>query len=164
MASTEISSKQNWEATHEALNLALKKEIEIMREVLANLHQEELSLLESDALQWQKVMQDRSNFVMQLHNLRLERMTTTETLTKLAVILGKEEILPTNEASSCEVLTQLDQLTALLERTNLQNCRNDALFDQVRQKEELPLYCNYPHPLHTKKKRKTSVATYTRKR
>lgn len=159
MTSIEISSKQKWDKTQLELNAILKKEIELMREVLANLHEEELSLLERDLKKWATIMDTRSELVMQLLSLRQKKTVTITTLEKLALLLSKKEILPAQEESSCEILSQLDQLLALLERTNLQNCRNDALFDQAKKKEELPLYCSYPHPLHQPKRasKKTSI-------
>lgn len=158
MALSEISSKKKWEKAHHLLNMTFEKEIRIMREILASLHQEELSLLENNLREWQKVMKDRSDFIVQLKDQRFKRMLATEGLTKIAVELQKKELLPAEEELSCEIFSKLDQIIALLDRINLQNCRNDALFDQVKQREELPLYCSFPHPLHEPKKRKTSVA------
>lgn len=162
MTSVEISSKQKWEKAHRSLNTALKKEIHLMREILANLHQEELSLLENDSKRWDHIMDERSQMVMQLKTLRSKRVDITTTLEKLAIQLEKKELFPLSEESSCELLTKLDQMIALMERINLQNCRNDALFDQSRSKKNLPLYCLYPHPLHQPQRirRKTAVATY----
>lgn len=144
------------------LNNALKNEIELMRELLSNLHQEELALLEKDRRRFAEVMDERSDHVLNLKELRAKRLAATEELTKLAVALGKKEILPLHEEASCEILSKLDQIIALMERINLQNCRNDALFDQSKQKQDLPLQCSYPHPLH-KVAKKTKVATYTQK-
>lgn len=144
------------------LNNALKSEIELMRELLSNLHQEELALLERDKRRFAEVMDERSDHVLNLKELRAKRLAATVELTKLAVSLGKKEILPLLEEASCEILSKLDQIIALMERINLQNCRNDALFDQSKQKQDLPLQCSYPHPLH-KNVKKTKVATYTQK-
>ncbi|NGX26594.1 MAG: hypothetical protein K940chlam6_00519 [Chlamydiae bacterium] len=162
MAATEISRKKKWERAHKALNTALKKEIHLMREVLASLHQEELALLEIDHARWAKIMNHRSDLIVVLKNQRSARMDATVELTKCTVQLEKKEMLPHDEESSCEILTKLDQLMALLDRINLQNCRNDALFEQGNQKKKMPLYCPYPHPLQ-KVRRKTHVATYTQK-
>lgn len=157
MAFKEISGKEN---PHIPLNLALKKEVELMREVLANFHQEELSLLEGDLLRWVNIMHERSDFVLQLQEIRTKRMDFTSNLVRTIVLEGKSELLPSDEETSCEILSQLDQVIALLERINLQNCRNDVLFEQAQQKKEFPLHCSYPHPLHSPK-RKPSVKTYT---
>lgn len=154
----------NWEKVYFCLNDALKIEIEVMRELLANLHQEELALLENDKRRWAKVIGERSDHVLSLKEIRNKRILATEELAKLSASLGKKEILPLHEEASCEILSKLDQVFALLERINLQNCRNDALFDQAKQKQEIPLQCSYPHPLHQKAPRKKKVATYTEKK
>ena len=160
MAFKEISGKKNSNTPYSLLNLALKKEVNLMREVLANFHQEELCLLEADLTRWSEIMLERSDFVVQLQTLRAKRMDFTSDLVRWVVMEGKSELLPSDEESSCEILNQLDQVVALLERINLQNCRNEALFQQVQQRKELPLHCSYPHPLHSPK-RKSSVKTYT---
>ncbi|NGX59958.1 MAG: hypothetical protein KR126chlam3_01118 [Chlamydiae bacterium] len=162
MNALEISSKQKWENAHKTLNSSLKMEISMMREVLANLHQEELSLLENDHAAWAKVMCQRSEQIVLLRSHRFSRMDATVELTKCAVLLEKKEMLPHNEESSCEILSKLDQLIALLDRINLQNCRNEVLFHQRNQKKKAPLFCPYPHPLH-KTRPKTRVATFTQK-
>jgi len=163
MTARQISSKEKWENAHLDLNASLEKEIHLMREILANLHQEELALLESDFQRFEEIMAERSDFILQLKQQRQARMDTTAILTKIAVEQQRLELLPPEEESSCEVLTKLDQLIALSERTNLQNCRNDALFDQAKQRTELPLECPFPHPLHAKPRKKPSVATDTQK-
>lgn len=164
MTASPISSKEKWENAHLNLNASLANEIHLMREILASLHQEELALLESDFKRFSEIMEERSDFVLQVRQQRQERMDSTALLTKIAVEQNKAELLPPEEESSCDVLTKLDQLIALSERINLQNCRNDALFDQARQKKDLPLECPYPHPLHAKPRKRPSVATDTQNR
>lgn len=159
MSAGEISSKQKWEKAHKILNQSLEKEIHLMREVLSNLHQEEMALLEKNQAKWKKVMRQRSDLVVDLSRQRLHRMEATVELTKCCVRLGRQEMLPHDEESSCEILTKLDQIFALLDRTNLQNCRNSALFEQEREKGNYPLLCPFPHPLQ-KSRKKTRVATY----
>ncbi len=159
MTAVQISSKKKWEKAHTVLNGIFEKEIELMREVLASLHQEELALMEQDLRRFKRVMYSRSSTVIHLKNLREKRMQATAELTKLAVTLKKAEILPHEEESSCAVLSKLDQLVALLERINLQNCRNEVLFGQMKHRKTKPIACAYPHPLHKVRKR-TSVATY----
>jgi len=164
MTASPISSKKKWENAHLNLNANLEKEIHLMREILASLHQEELSLLESDFQRFSEIMKERSDYILQLKDQRQERMDSTILLTKIAVEQKRMDILPPEEASSCDVLNKLDQLIALCERINLQNCRNDALFDQARHKQVLPLKCPYPHPLHAKSRKRQSIATDTQKR
>lgn len=162
MASSEIPNKKNWENAHQNLKLSLQKEIGIMRELLANLHEEELSLLERNISNWQKVMDQRSQLVMQLSIQRNRRL---KALSKIEAIAKKYQItdpFPAQDELSCETLSLIDQLVALVERLNMQNCRNDALFDQTKQQKDLPLYCSYPLQQSQKAKRKNSIATYPR--
>lgn len=159
MSAGEISSKKKWEKAHKILNQALAKEVHLMREVLSNLHQEELALLEKNQSKWKKVMRSRSDLVLDLGKQRMDRMKATVELTKCCIILNREEMLPHDEESSCEILSKLDQIFALLDRTNLQNCRNAALFDEQKEQKNHSLQCPFPHPLH-KTRKKTRVATY----
>lgn len=166
MSSSEISDKEKWEKASHSLNTILKKEIELMREQLANLHQEELSLLENNQTKWTQLLQERSDMILQMKDLRHKRKEATTKIEKLAKALSKPELFPAKEEESCEILSQLDQIIALLERLNLQNCRNDALFLETKEKKRSPLSCSYPHPLHKAPtaRRKTSIATYPRKK
>lgn len=159
MAAESISSKEKWTCAHVELNFCLEKEIHLMREILANLHEEELSLLESDFTRFHAILAERSEYIVKIRDQRKKRMDSTAALVKVAVEQQQRELLPTEEASSCEVLTKLDQLIALSERINLQNCRNNALFDQAKHDRVLPLQCAYPHPIHARSKRGPRVAT-----
>ncbi len=159
MTAESISSKEKWERAHIELNTLLEKEIYLMREILASLHQEELALLQSNFRRFNQIMSERSDFVMKIGKQRQERVNSTASLTKIAIQQKRVGILPPEEASSCDVLTKLDQLIALSERINLQNCRNNALFDQAKQKRALPLKSPYPHPLHSCPMGKPKVVT-----
>ncbi|NGX39808.1 MAG: hypothetical protein KR126chlam1_01141 [Chlamydiae bacterium] len=165
MTAAEISSKKKYKRVLNTIQGFLVKEIELMREMLANLHQEELSLLENDKRTWARIAEERSDLVVNLKGLREGRHALGIQLEALSIELKQTELFPAKDESSCEILSILDQLLALMDRTNLQNCRNDALFIQAAQKESSPLSCTYPHPLHQSehKRRKTSVATYPKK-
>lgn len=164
MSSSKIPNKGKWEQAHELLKKALKKEINLMRELLANLHQEELSLFERDRKNWQVITDLRSDLIVKLSDIRKKRMGASTEIQQMAPIKKAGESFPFHEEDSCEILTLLDQLFALIERINLQNCRNEVLFDQSKHLEELPLYCNYPHPLQQQQQKqtrpKTAIATY----
>jgi hypothetical protein len=164
MTTGEISIKEKWEYTHFALSASLEKEIRLMREILTTLHQEELALLENQMRRWKKVMRHHSDLILELKLLRDIRLALGKDLVELAAILGKEELFPHEEESSCEVLSLLDQCLALLSRINLQNCRNGALFEQVKHRGHIPLStCPCPHPLHLAPRKKTAVALDTKK-
>lgn len=160
MTFKKILGKEKSESPHPSLHGAFVKEVEAMREVLANLHQEELSLLEGNFRKWGSLMEERSDLVLELKQLREKRMDLTKALVHWVVSKGNQELLPSTEETSCSIFNQLDQVIALMERINLQNARNDALFYQAQQKKELPLDCPFPHPHHLPKK-KTTVKTKT---
>lgn len=159
MASWQIPDKEKWKLAHELLKKALKKEVSLMRELLANLHQEELSLFERDKKNWEIIFELRSDIVVKLFEVRKKRLGASFEIEQQVSLKKIQEKFPFEEEDSCEILTLLDQLFALIDRINLQNCRNDVLFDQSKHMEELPLYCNYPHPLQQKQRPKTSIAT-----
>ena len=124
-----------WTEMHEKLQQSMKKEIETMREVLANMHQEEQSLLINDKSSWSRVMEERSALILRLSDLREERLHTTEKLQLMAFPQGVpedvplEDLFPPQDLLSCETLTLRDQLMALVERLNLQSGRNEILFN-----------------------------------
>jgi hypothetical protein len=134
-----------------------------MRELLANLHQEELSLMLQDHGTYRQLMSQRSDMVEKLSHLRVFRTKTTQQifamLGKKAVSTDYEQIFPDTEEISCEILNLRDQLMALTEKMNRQQTRNQHL-------TEHPEYLLSLH--HQEKarqeqirpKRKPIVATY----
>lgn len=139
-----------------------------MREVLANFHQEEFSLLMNERENWKRVMEQRSDMVFSLATLREERTKATKALQELAkekmkkTTISFQELFSQEDVISGEILSLLDQILALVQKLNLQNARNDFLFYEVKNGHELPLHCPYPPPnAQTQpKKKKTSLATY----
>lgn len=159
-----------WNFAYEKLKTSLQKEVALMREALANFHQEEFSLLMNERENWAKVMEQRSDMVINLSNLRQERIRATKELQKLAketlkkTTISFQELFAQEDVISGEILSLLDQILALVQKLNLQNARNDFLFYEVRNSHELPLHCPYPPPTPQAqaKKKKTSLATYPR--
>lgn len=119
------SFKKVWDEAHLQLRLSLQKEISALREVLANLCEEELSLQLNDQAKIEQVLSDRSQMIDRLNHLRSEREDSTKLLEK---IFGRpatfEELFPIDEPENCEILSLRDQLLALIERINQQNSRN----------------------------------------
>ncbi|MGE5195771.1 MAG: hypothetical protein ACM3JI_00395 [Anaerolineae bacterium] len=157
MSKEENSSDILWDEAHEGLKMAMQKEIGIMREVLANMHQEELALLMSDKDGWNQVMQQRGSLIERLGILRLERQ---EAAKKIENLLSSSKKL-----ESCEIFSLRDQLLAIVERMNRQNNRNEMLFNQ------LGSHLGYASPIEFSNqmipetapktfKRKTFLATY----
>ena len=103
-ASIGQSNPENWQTLHDALRDVLQKEIHLTRELLSNMHQEEVSLMLHDGGSLNLIMQQRSYLLEKLSYLRLYRIETTQ---KIEKIVGKahqqpslDEILPPNEEIS----------------------------------------------------------------
>jgi len=136
-------------APKEDLKKTLQLEISLMRELLSNLREEEVALMSSDLKDWDQVMARRSDMVFSLQELRIQRRAVTGQVLEEGegpLDIPLEELISPDDEDSCELASLLDQLLALIERLNLQNSRNDQLFDQTKHLEKPPLYCAYPHP------------------
>lgn len=158
-----MDHKQVWTETHTQLQQSMKKEIEAMREILANMHQEELSLLLNDRKTWAQVMEERAALIARLSNLRNSRLQATEKLEELAFPQGKpveillEQILPPEDATTCETLFLRDQMMALVDRMNLQSNRNELL-SNLPENQQHPSQAEV-QPTSKPKKGKISIAT-----
>lgn len=147
-----------WNEIHKTFQEAMKKEIETMREILANLHQEELSLVLNDKITLDRVMKERTVLVNKLELFKKNRI---EALLKLKALYPsaenkdsdslKEMICPANE-ECCETLFLRDQHTAIFERIHLQSSRNKLLLNLVQSMEKKETNPN---------KKKKSVTTMT---
>jgi hypothetical protein len=169
MALAYPEDKKRWNEMHDQLRIALQKEIHLMREILANLHQEELSLLLNDKGSWAQLMEERSQMIYRLSNLRIARMNATEKLQIITSEKGEkkdfslEHLLPIDDENSCEVLSLRDQLMALTEKMNFQNSLNQNLQNQIKNIPEYQKILSFQQGLKSqpiKAKRKSSIATY----
>ena len=121
----------------------MKKEISIMREVLGNMHQEEVALTMLDKNSLHKTLQERFFMVQTLSVLRNARMVATEAI-KTFHIQSKIKQTSTNnmaymmELQGCEIDYLSEQMLALIKSMNTQNCKNDTLTKRYE------LYTNYP--------------------
>lgn len=157
---TNPSDVKNWQMLHVSLRDDLQKEIHLTRELLSNMHQEEVSLILHDPGSLNQILQQRAQMLEKLSSLRLHRQETTEKIEKIATVYHKnpslDEILPPNEEISTEILSLSDQLMALTERMNRQHSQNQRL-------TEYPDHSHYP-PLQpspqARPKRKAAIATY----
>lgn len=169
---SENKKKAPWEGAFEQLKALLQQEVALMREMLANFHQEEFSLLMHEKETWVKVIEERSNMVVTLIGVRRERNMATKELQELAkeklkkTSITFQELFAQEDIISGEILSLLDQILALVQKLNQQNCRNDFLFYEVRNSNELPLHCPYPQPAAAPKPKraKITVATYPQKK
>ena len=88
---------------HDQLKISMQREIGIMREILANMHQEEHSLLMSDRGSWNHVMQERSVLIERLSYFRVERLEATKKIEEMVAPNDKtktitlEEMLPSED-------------------------------------------------------------------
>lgn len=138
-----------WTKTHTELQALLKKEIEAMRQLLGNMHQEEVFIVQKDKTYLPQLMNERAKLIAQLTSLRLDRVAATERLESLENHTNSnlEDLLPPNDENSCDILILRDQMLALLDRIHLQSSRNEML-------SHLEAYQPAPQ-----KKGKISVAT-----
>ncbi len=141
----------------------MQQELSISRDLLGNMHQEELSLIIQDQPSWNRVMIHRSQMLERLKTLRLQRVETTQEIVKTLGLkeanCDLEKLLPLNEEISYEIFNIRDQLIALTERMNHQQNLNHHLIEHknslMSQAQRQPL---------AQKSSKTGVTTCTLKR
>ena len=133
---------------HDALVENLKKEVYLTRELLSNIHQEEISLMLHDTGSLAQVLQQRSSMLERLSSLRSSRL---ETAHKIAHLHG----LHSADLLSIEIASLNDQLNALTQRMSLQ-------LSQTRRMSEHPdAYSRFALPYLEKKRpqKKSTVIT-----
>jgi hypothetical protein len=156
---TEQNNLENWQSLHVSLKDDLQKEIYLTRELLSNMHQEEVSLMLHDNGGLEQILQQRSQMLEKLSSLRLHRQETTQKIEKIVSAHhapSLDDVLPPHEEISTEILSLSDQLMALTERMNRQQSQNQRLAEHPDHNRYPPLQ---PSP-QTRPKRKASVATY----
>jgi hypothetical protein len=121
-----------WNVAHDQLKDSMRKEIGIMREVLANMLQEELSMQLNDKGSLDHILTERSLMIERLGNLRLARLEATKKLEELGAAHQGGRLLFEGDVNSCEILSLSEQIMALTERMNAQNCRNNLLFQHMK--------------------------------
>lgn len=155
-----FETNEEWHALHDTLREDLQKEIHLTRELLSNMHQEEVSLMLHDTGSLNLVLQQRSLVLEKLSSLRLHRLEVTGKIEKIAGQVREnpslDEILPPHEEISTEILSLSDQLVALTERMNRQHHQNQRLAE-YGDRAPYPLLQAAAEP---RAKKKASVATY----
>jgi hypothetical protein len=109
---------EEWNNLHDLLKETLKKEVSMMRELLANMHQEEVSLLLNDPGSVHELLEQRCFIVERLGSLRIARLEATSKIEKIATKehpSSFQDVLPLEEEASTEILSLRDQLMALTE-------------------------------------------------
>ena len=106
----------DWAQTEENLKKSMEKEIDLMREILSNMRQEEVTLLDQDKTSWEALMQSRFLLIEQVKVFRQDRMNATHKLLTISDEKTFEKILSDSEEIACDVVFLLDQLIALSEK------------------------------------------------
>lgn len=140
-----MASQKNWNQLHDEIKVNLQKEVYLMRELLANLHQEVLDKEHS-----MQIMQQRQSLLERLNQARELRLVATQKLETLINPSSKdlklEQIMPLDDEQTTEVLSLNDQLDALTKKMNQQNMDNQNNLKQERRLKPKPLeknsYCN----------------------
>jgi len=141
-----MASQKNWNRLHDEIKVNLQKEVYLMRELLANLHQEVVDKEHSI-----QIMQQRQSLLERLNQARELRLVATQKLETLIDPSSKdlklEQIMPLDDEQTTEVLSLNDQLGALTKKMNQQNIDNQSSLKQERRlKPKTP-------------KKKTAIAT-----
>jgi hypothetical protein len=126
-----MASQKNWNQLHDEIKVNLQKEVYLMRELLANLHQEVVDKEHSI-----QIMQQRQSLLERLNQARELRLVATQKLETLIDPSNKdlklEQIMPLDDEQTTEVLSLNDQLGALTKKMNQQNIDNQSSLKQQR--------------------------------
>ncbi|QZA58175.1 hypothetical protein [Candidatus Rhabdochlamydia porcellionis] len=132
-----MASQKNWNQLHDEIKVNLQKEVYLMRELLANLHQEVLDKEHS-----MQIMQQRQSLLERLNQARELRLVATQKLETLINPSSKdlklEQIMPLDDEQTTEVLSLNDQLDALTKKMNQQNMDNQNNLKQERRLKPKP--------------------------
>lgn len=146
----------------------MKTEITVMREVLANMYQEELALIMLDKSSLHQTLQERFPLIQRLSFLRTERMAVTEAIKHISLSPSQQEhstsIFPVMEDLGCEIDYLSEQMLALIKSMNFQNTKNDTLTKKYELYTNYPSHISHLMPWHSPEnktvKRKACIATY----
>lgn len=127
----------------EKIKESIEKEIALLRELLGNFLQEEMSLLNQDKLSWGQVMQDRFALIEEIKQTRNDRALEGEY----------------KESPSCTTLFLTDQLLALLQKIHQQTNHNENLLSQLQHLVAIPSPIPYPERLALTPRKKTTLLT-----
>ena len=126
---------------HNQLQDQMQREVYLMRELLSNMHQEEISLMLHDRGSLHQILQQRSSLLEKLSSLRINKLE----------ILSQIEDLPLYLSSSLEISSLHDQVTILSEKVHRQTTTNQRLTSHP---EHYSHFTQAPRP-----KKKMAIAT-----
>ncbi len=144
---------KKWKKNHDLLQQVMKKEMEVMRQLLASLYQEEAFILRGEAtIYFPSLMEERNKLIAQLRTTRQKIEALIATLvTPQTPFSSLEELLPPDSENRWEILTLRDQIATFLDRISLQKSRNEFLSQLTKHQKGLPS--------RSKKKSTISVVT-----
>ncbi len=124
-----------WTEIHDRLQVVMKRELETIRQLLANMNLEEQFILKKEEQYKKAMMEERASLIKQLEDLRKDKQKAMEKLEAIAQLSNPqlEQLLPPQDFNSWEVLSLRDQIIILLDRINLQSSRNEMLVYLVRE-------------------------------
>lgn len=149
------SSGNLWEEIQDQLQIFMKQEISTMREILANIHQEETSLLGNATKSLELILQERSDLIQRLGNLR---SITSSMMNRLLSLFSSEKGISSLDeiftfSNDCEMLLLRDQILALTEKINFELEQNKHLSSRA-QRSSFQAYRNLSdYPSKSKKNR-----------
>lgn len=138
MSSNQLPNQQKLVESQELAINYLEKEVMLMRDILANMHEEQQAILNRDDSSMQDLMSRRKTFYLQLTDIRNHRIEAMEMLALLLLHkknvdllfdenVGLEILLTASGVDSVEILSLREQMVALVEKMNQQICRNHDL-------------------------------------
>src|SRR5690348_3396632 len=100
--------ENSWNKLHIDLRDSLQNEVRLTRELLANMHREEVSRLLGDQGMLNQILTEQSHLVERLGKLRLDRQEMTGTLETMVTDAKKavsvDALLPPTEETTLEIL------------------------------------------------------------
>lgn len=102
----------------DVLKIIMEKEIHLMRELLANMLQEELSLQLHDHGSMRAILSERAAMTQELNRTRTERET-----------IGNESFYK----NSCEILFLSEQIESLAKKMRIQIQTNELLSSRIKE-------------------------------
>jgi hypothetical protein len=127
--------KMQWTPQHAKLQAIMQQEMLALRELLANLHQEEFLMAKMDPLYWDQMMEERATLFAKLTELKQNRDVAIRLLQPSHDQLPLKDLLPLTQTESWEILSLQDQILTLWDRMNLQVSRNHMLKQLQPQKK-----------------------------
>lgn len=133
-------SNHDLKAIKESLQSIMSTEIDIMRDVLGNMLDEQEAILHNNTEALKLVLADREPRIFRMNEAREQRIEIVKELSKslggevsndeqMGKQIDLDVLLDQVDSDSIEILSLRDQILALLEQMNTQNARNSYLLE-----------------------------------